>query len=186
MPNPVLRHIEVLLPLPAVYTDAATAVLTLTPSSTDLAETVDADTGILTLTPDGSDQFVSANEDADTVILAFTPSSTDLIEAVETGTAVLALTPSSTEVFESVDSDTVLLTFTITYDEQFPIIYTDAGELDFHFTIDACELYVPSYSDLSISGEERWIFDYQNRIEYEGYERWELRLADAGEIAECR
>ena len=86
--------------------------LSMTPSGTDIAEYVDAATAILTMTPSATEEFPTVYTDSDTIPVVITPSGTDSYGTEDAATVGLVLTPSGVDVKATEDVATVYVTLT--------------------------------------------------------------------------
>lgn len=97
-----------------VRVDSGTAIVPLTPSSSDVAADVDAATATVSLQASGTE---TAGVDAATATLLLTPSVVETDTHTDSGTGTVVLTPSGVDTRQSLDSGTATLVLTPSADD---------------------------------------------------------------------
>lgn len=139
--------------------DSNTAALTLTPSALESVEYIDSQTAVLALQPSGPDVYIPAGSgidylDSNTATLSLQPSGADLATYVDATTATLALQPSHTETYHTLDAAQALLRLTPLAADTAQFVDSATGVLTFTITAHECFFrYAPTFE---ISARKKW------------------------------
>jgi len=182
------RRLLLVLAQTVIYTDAATATLDLQPSGSDTAQYVDSGTDLLDLQPSGSEMQLVGGQtvDSGTESLDLQPSGSEVSVLVDSGTDYLDLQPSGVDAIPKLDSGTCLLDLQPSGYENLPVVYIDADTAELLFSPSACEIMVFLSSEFVVIGQEEWETEEEVHFAFDSIERWNVREATIGEIAECQ